>query len=648
LNHQIEIHPRIPFGLSRAATAALCVAALAFGCAAAKGTQVPVGVDPAAMQEAMAVGPEESFASPSAYAHFLAARLAYHDKEYQEAAEELRVAVIHDPSSKYLRLQLAEALGYAGAMDRAEAELNLLIQRSPDYAPAHVMLAQVLAEESRIPQAIAETNRGIELDPKERQGYLLLIQLFANSGNEAKAAAQADTVARLFPDESGGDKYLGHWYLGNSEYAKAERYLARAAERSPGDFDLWVALARSRESQGQIDGAIQAYLKALERDSEDLDALMSTARLLFRKRDNAAAEAYLAQAVWIAPDDPKVRLNVGMNCLAAHRVDAAVKYFGEAHNLAPAEPTATYYLGLAREERASTLATPRDREREFRAAAQLLDQVPASFEEYANARAAYAHCLTEGGEPAKAAEAMRSAIAEHPTEAGYYQELTVALAKLGREGEGLALLEKTVADHPTSELFDVLAGEYEHLGRANDAIAVLHKALTQTPKDETLLFSLGALYEKTGRTDESIGNMRQVLAVNPQNAAAMNFIGYTLADRGTNLDEAEHLVQRAMELRPGNGAFTDSMGWVYFKKGDFSRAVELLEQAETLTPGEPVILEHLGDAYARVDRRKEATDAYHRSLQALDRAPDLQVKRSVERKLRDLGAAGPSQARRGH
>ena len=100
--------------------------------------------------------------------------------------------------------------------------------------------------------------------------------------------------------------------------------------------------------------------------------------------------------------------------------------------------------------------------------------------------------------------------------------------------------------------------------------------------------------------------MRSVLEMDPENAAAMNFIGYLLAQRGRDFAEAERLVRRALQLRPDTGSFLDSLGWIHYQRGDYPRALPGAGAGRGLEPEEPVILEHLGDAYQRVSRPGDA------------------------------------------
>src|SRR5207248_1882981 len=160
------------------------------------------------------------------------------------------------------------------------------------------------------------------------------------------------------------------------------------------------------------------------------------------------------------------------------------------------------------------------------------------------------------------------------------------------------------------------------------------------PKDENLMYTLGAAYERKGEHEKSIARMREVLELDPENANAMNHIAYTLAQMGGDFDEAEKLVGRALELKPDTGAFLDSLGWIYFHRGEYARAAETLERAVAQTPGEPTMEEHLGDAYARLAKKALAADAYRKALDGLKETPEMAESKNqraaIERKLKML------------
>jgi Flp pilus assembly protein TadD len=173
--------------------------------------------------------------------------------------------------------------------------------------------------------------------------------------------------------------------------------------------------------------------------------------------------------------------------------------------------------------------------------------------------------------------------------------------------------------------------------------------LAAQPRDERLLFALGVAQERAGDRSGAIATMRRLIDEAPGNAEAMNFVGYTLAEKGERLDEAEVLVTRALEIEPDNGSFLDSLGWILFHRGDLPAAVTTLEKAEALAGPEPTILEHLGDAYRRSGREAEAARSWRRALQALDDGaePDVPGQRAgIEKKLRELPGGDVRPARR--
>ena len=124
-------------------------------------------------------------------------------------------------------------------------------------------------------------------------------------------------------------------------------------------------------------------------------------------------------------------------------------------------------------------------------------------------------------------------------------------------------------------------------------------ALDETHKD--LHFQMGVVFEKQGRFDQSVAEFRRVIALDPKHAEAYNYVGYMLAEKGVRLDEAERLIQKALELEPENGYYIDSLGWAYYQQGRYAEAVRELRRAVELTRGkeDAVIYDHLGEAYLK-------------------------------------------------
>jgi tetratricopeptide (TPR) repeat protein len=133
-------------------------------------------------------------------------------------------------------------------------------------------------------------------------------------------------------------------------------------------------------------------------------------------------------------------------------------------------------------------------------------------------------------------------------------------------------------------------------------------------RPQEIYFRLAVLYEKQNNRTESIQQIKKVLELDPNNADAQNFLGYSYAEAGVNLDEAEKLIREALLDKPDSGHIVDSLGWVYFKKGQYDKAVAELERAHRLMPQDGTVAEHLGDAYFQMKRYRDALRIYRRGL----------------------------------
>jgi tetratricopeptide (TPR) repeat protein len=157
----------------------------------------------------------------------------------------------------------------------------------------------------------------------------------------------------------------------------------------------------------------------------------------------------------------------------------------------------------------------------------------------------------------------------------------------------------------------------------------MERVIVLDPKSDQAYFQLGALHDEAKNKEQSVANMKRAIELNPKNAAALNYLGYTWAEMGVRLDEAEQLIQRALQIEPNDGFYIDSLGWVYFQKGDYTSAVEQLERAVAITVEDPTIIEHLGDAYVKVGKSDRALASYREAIEKSKE--DDQVKRIREK-----------------
>ncbi|XXF80633.1 tetratricopeptide repeat protein [Myxococcaceae bacterium GXIMD 01537] len=586
-------------------------------------------VDREAMREAIAAGAgDDEFASSASYAAFLDARLRQLSGDSRGAVDALRLALATDDGSPYLLTRLGEEYARLGELGKAERELRKVVERTPDYYPARVLLGRVLLEAGRPARAAVHLRRAVALRPHEPEAYLVLAQLHLEARQPDEAVRWVEALGAAVPGEATGYQRLGLALAERGDAARAERLLVRATERDPGDLEVWTVLARLYEASGRAAEAEKALSRALERDPDNREVLLSAGRVALGRGAVPAARAYFDRLLSLS-EDPELTVKVAFAFLAAREPTSAVEVLDGARRARAAEPRLAWYAGLVHE-----------RLRRYSDAAAAYAEVPEASELFSDARVRRAGALSQAGDHGRALALYAAALQSAPGDVALQVLHARALERSGALARAEAALKAALAREASAPLYEALAVFYQRQGRAKDALALLRGAVERGPRDTALLYALGAAYERQGDDARSLAQMRAVLEMEPEHAAAMNFIGYVLARQGKALDEAERLVQRALELHPDTGAFLDSLGWVYFQRGELHRAVLTLERAAALSPEEPVILEHLGDAYRAVTRHEEAAGAWRRALEALALDPEAaepaEQPRLLERKLKEL------------
>lgn len=592
-------------------------------------------VDRQAMTEAMrAVADESYFGSSASYAHFLRARLEHQKGDHRRALRELRLALASDDGSPYLLTAIAEQYVRLGDLVRAERELRKVIETNASYYAAQLLMGRVLYEAHKLTRARVHLKRAIELSPKSIDPYMVLAQLWLELGQTDEAVKVIEQLGAALPGEPTGYKRLGLALAERGETKHSERLLEHAHERDQGDFETLVALAQLREHAGKLKEALEGYERALGRDPWSREVLLSAGRTALRLEDPKKARGYFDRLLQ-QERDPELAVRIAFSYLSMRRVADAAEVLESARTAGLGEPRLHFYAGLVHEKL-----------RRYQNAAVAFEAVGREAGElFHESRLHRATCLSLAGQHRVALQLFRAGAEERPDYTSLHVAHARALERAGRAEDAEALLTLRLEQSFDGELFDALTGLLERQGRLAEAIEKILSALEKRPRDEALLFSLGAAYERKGDLARALSQMRALLSVNPDNALALNFTGYLLADRNLDLNEAERMLNRALELKPGTGAFLDSLGWLYYRKGELARAVSTLEQAAALSPDEPTIQEHLGDAYHRLSRQRDAAEAYQNALEAMRHQPELAEsqgqKAAIERKLKMLSSPRP-------
>ncbi len=423
-----------------------------------------------------------------------------------------------------------------------------------------------------------------------------------------------------------------------------------ALAQAPADTYYEFLLARRLEADGDVKGARAALDRAAAADPKSAEIRAEIASLHLRRNERAEAEKQAKAA--LAIDDKNVEGNRVLGLLyaaaaeaagersspqAATSVKDAITYLERAAAGTTVTADATLYYTLGRLYIRD--GTP---DKAVQSLTRVLSQNPNSVQGRLAMAQAYAAnkdlkaAINTLQEIIEDEPRVASALAQYQEDAGQLMDAaasyTLALAvqpgnrelKIRRIAVLLEAKEYARAagfagdarkQHPNEPVFPRLQGRaLFDAGDRSGGISVLESAVKTFPKDTATMFALADVYADAGRPMDAEKMLRQVLAAEPGNANALNYLGYMLANRGEQLDEAIRLVQRALDAEPENGAYLDSLGWAHFRKGNLDEAEKYLGAAAVKLPENSEIQDHLGDLHAKKGRFAEAIAAWTRAL----------------------------------
>ncbi|HKA16061.1 MAG TPA: tetratricopeptide repeat protein [Myxococcota bacterium] len=496
------------------------------------------------------------------------------DGHPQEAIAALERALAKDEQSPVLHRMMAETLARSGELDRAVEHARRARELAPDDPEVRSILAQLF----RIQQNSNEAEK-LLLDaqghPIDDDAAWLLYQIHLETNQLDSALDTARWMTQQKPDEPRGWLALANVYEKQEKPLEAEKALRKSLQIDPANLRIYAALARSMRNRGDKDGAIGVYHEMLRHAPDDHATLSSLAEAQINDEDVEGATETLERIEASYPSDLESVKRLGYLLYESHRFAEAVTRFERVLAASPREYEVAFFDGVA---------------------------------------------LRRVNRDADAMRAFERVAPQHE----YYAEARTQIAAIherhGRYAEALAEVERALATEPSRELELYSATLRSKAGDFEGAVSYLEGLLASNPDDDELLYNLGVVYGEKDRDDEAIKYMQRALEKNPDNADALNFIGYTWAEHGENLEQAEQYITRAMELRPDNGYIVDSLGWVYYMRarplmaaGDvaagrkwLNKAIAELQRAHELTGGDPVISEHIGDAYLLLDERRRA------------------------------------------
>lgn len=491
-------------------------------------------------------------------------------------------------------------------------------------AEAYNLFLQARALEGRdqVAEAVVTLRKAIDILPAAAELRAELSGLYAREGRAAEAVSEAEAALRVDPANRQAHRILGFVQAALADRAGGRAEAAALVQQAIGHLEqalvggahdpgAELTLGRLQVMTGQHEPGIVTLRRFLLGQPGYTEGMLLLAEAYNGSGQTAEAIGVLEDVARSAPNE------VGARSWLAELYETSGRW-GEAASAWGALAQPGSGGALYRLRQATALVNGGDVE----GGRAVLTELTRTSPDDASAWYLLAQVELRAGRPDAAEAAARRISALDPADPRGPLTLADVLAARDDFDGVVALLRPRVETPPTGDLRNgvharlagALALAHEALGDTASSIAVLEAARVRVPADDSLLYDLGAAYERAKRFDDSERSFRDLVARSPEHAGGLNYLGYMLADRGRQLDEAVGFIQRALVIEPANPSFMDSLGWAYFKQGRFEDARGLLEKAAAEMATVSLVQEHLGDVYFQLKRYRDAAAAFDRAL----------------------------------
>lgn len=523
----------------------------------------------AARKEPIASEEPDQFSSYRAYDHFVKGDLYEQSGNYDSAAEEYRKALIFDPKSVEIRRSLSEVYFQQRKFDEAAILRSEIAEKTADD---YNFIADCLRFTKDLESAASFYKRSLELDSLQYIPRLYLAKIYSYLGKGREAEQQLKELLKVAPDKTEAYLELAEFYVDEKNLDKAFGAYKEAAESDTADIRPVIGMAGIYLARNDTVQAESLYFAVARRNWDDIELLSGLIISFYAIQRYNEAEEIAARIVELAPQDISAQRRYAMILYGNRKFPKAESLMTEIENRGGADAALYYYLARIKQDQKEYAKS----EGYFRKSLALADTL---IDSWIN----LAMVVDEQDRYGEALGVMRDAMERLPE-------------------DSTAILFYTSLIHSRNEQFELAKTGYERLLKSN-------------PDDISFRFNLGAACERLGKYEDAEKEFRWIIKKDPNNALALNYLGYMFADRGVNLKESKGLIERALAIEPENGAFLDSYAWVLYKMGRYDEALEQMKKAIQFDIGDPVVYDHQGDIYFALNQDELARQSWSKALE---------------------------------
>ncbi|MBF0454542.1 MAG: tetratricopeptide repeat protein [Magnetococcales bacterium] len=517
-----------------------------------------------------------------AFLFYLLGQLYVREQQWEEAEEAFEQVIKLDKSAIEARVFASHLAVQQGKIDEAIAYSREIIKLDPKRMKSRMLLTSLLTAQKNYSEAALHYETMLNQDGNNATVRLLLAQVYGHLNQKNRVL---ETLTPLFQDAKLGWKAyltLGRALASMSELEEATKAFYRSHELAADKIQPVLALGVVLQKLNRPDESEKVYRDYLSDHPENKAIHSRLGRLLLNQNNRGGALEEFRTISNLAPGNIQARLTTGLILLSERNYEEALQELRLAEATEPSNSTVQYYIGQTQE----FLNQPEKSEATYL-------KIASGEPFYPEAQLRLAHIETLTDRTASAIERVENLVTKFPQKVEFIKALS---------------------------LIQLQVKQYE------DVVRVTSKGLDIEPENSDLRFNRAMAYDKLGRWNEAEQDLRHYVEKNPNDAHALNYLGYTWAEKNIYLKESRKLLERAAKLAPDDGFVSDSLGWVLYRLKEYKESLNQMQKAVQLEPSDPTIHEHLGDVLMALGEKKRALEVWKKALELGPENQKLQEK----------------------
>jgi len=495
-------------------------------------------------------------------------RLFGSEGRWDDAISALERAIAFDSQTSYLKFTLAKTYLHTEKVDKSAQILENLLLRSPDYGAGHELLGDVFSFQGEYSKAIKHFSRALELSPDKLSVQMRLGMALEQNGDSASAVDLLESILEQSPQSAAARLILARIYFDVGRAEDAKLAYQQILQQAPGHQQATLDYGKILFQDNQ-DAAVDLYLETLKHNPFAAAVHQRIAQIYLSRQELDLALFHFQSVLEQYPDNLQVLGRIALINLELKNWAEAESGFRRLLLTQEHEDRNRYYLSVA----LSGLL-------KFDDAIVELEQISEQSPNYETSALQLAYLYNQVGRKDNAVQTLR-------------QMLDLGLQQ--------------------PEVYFYLAAFLADLGNYDEALEIIQEGTSEYPENVRLLYQLGVVYEQLKDSSAAVDVMEKILDLDSNHADALNFLAYYQAEQGLDLDVALDRALKAYAIMP-SGYIADTLGWVYYKLGQYEESRHYLESAADSYPKDSVILEHLGDLYGAMSLWSEAGQSYRKAL----------------------------------